>query len=110
MIILKKIKLLISILLILNLNCYKKSGSMSDNIITVEGVAEVSKAGLVIAGVMLLDYPDKEKYEGKYVKAAGIINKDHQFKLKVYKKGEPVNQGFDMPIMTKIHSFEIIEK
>jgi len=83
---------------------------MSENIIIVEGIAEVSKAGLVIEGVMLLDFPEKEKYKGKYVRAAGIIDKDHPFKLNKYKKGEPVNQGFDMPVMIKIQFFEIIEK
>jgi len=92
------------------MNCIKKGIDMKNNTITVEGIAEVSKAGLVVGGVMLLDYPDKEMYEGKYVKVTGVIEKENPFKLKEYKKGEPVNQGFDMPVMKTINFFDIIEK
>lgn len=68
----------------------------------ISGIAQESKAGLVIEGVMItsLNADDVQKFAGKKVKAKGIIRK---------KKENPdkYSQDFTMPEMIKLEWIRI---
>ncbi len=75
-----------------------------------EGIAERSKAGLVVSGVMITSLPesDLDKYAGKLVKVKGYVSYKHAFQID---ENDPVKkQGFNMPVMYKVVSIEIVEK
>jgi len=75
---------------------------------TIEGQAYLSRAGLVVSGVLLVDLPerDAEKLAGKVLRVKGFIEKEHPWKT--VREGEPQRTGFDMPVMRKIASIEML--
>ncbi|HOP62669.1 MAG TPA: hypothetical protein PK358_08835 [Spirochaetota bacterium] len=81
----------------------------ASDIRTYEGVAERSKAGLVVAGVMITTMPEEdiEKFAGKRLRVRGLVEKNH--KWRVDDKDPVKRQGFNMPVMYEVISIEIIE-
>jgi len=76
---------------------------------TYEGIAERSKAGLVVGGVMITSLTEEEmkKYTGKLLRVRGIIDSNHRWRVS---NDDPVKkQGFNMPVMYKIISIEVIK-
>lgn len=78
--------------------------------ITVEGIAARSKGGLVVDGVMLPvpDERDRDAYAGERVRVRGAIEKDHPQRITGPGKNGEYRQGFDMPVMYRIDSIEVI--
>lgn len=75
-----------------------------------EGIAVRSKAGLVVAGVMITSLPESDmvRYAGKYVRVKGYVKFNHQFRVD---ENDPVKkQGFNMPLMYKVLSIDIVDK
>lgn len=80
---------------------------------TIEGKADLSKAGLVVDGVIIttIDPNEIDQYVGKYVRVRGWIEEDHPLLIEPGppKKDEPIKQGFTFPLMRTVESIEIIE-
>jgi len=97
----------VSVILLLSLvySSLPLSGNESK---TYEGIAERSKAGLVVGGVMItsLTEEEMEKYTGKRLRVRGIVESNHRWRAS---DDDPVKkQGFNMPVMSKIISIEVI--
>lgn len=89
------------------------AGTMSNNDIqTIEGIAQRSKAGLVVDGVMIIDAGEDmvEKYAGKRVRVKGVISKDHPWQIPENNedKNVPIRQGFNMPVMTEVLEITVL--
>ncbi len=108
----KNTTLYIIIITILSLACCAGTMSNSD-IQTIEGIAQRSKAGLVVDGVMIIDADEDmvEKYAGKRVRIKGVISKDHPWQVPENNedKNVPIRQGFNMPVMTEVHDISIVK-
>ena len=76
----------------------------------VRGVAEESKSGLVVNGVMILglSQPDIDRFRGKQVQAIGCLERNHPFRIDSSAKEK--KQGFDMPVLSRITSISIISQ
>jgi hypothetical protein len=80
-----------------------------NNTKTYEGIAERSKAGLVVGGVMITSLTEEEieKYTGKKLRIRGIVETTHRWRVN---EDDPVKkQGFNLPVMFKVISIEVIE-
>jgi len=96
------------------------SSPAEQNIQTVEGVAQISKAGLVVGSVMIMNLSaeEMESYNGKYVRARGVISYDHPWMLDMDATGENDEpddtvirkQGFTMPAMVEVIEISVVEK
>lgn len=77
---------------------------------TLKGTAYESKAGLVVEGTIIVNFPESEysQYLGKTVEVTGLIENDHPWKCKKNKKNE-YSQCFDGPAMTKVFSIKLIQ-
>ena len=79
-----------------------------NNIKTYEGIAERSKAGLVVGGVMItsLTEEEMEKYTGKKLRVRGLVETNHKWRIS---EDDTVRkQGFNMPVMYRVISIEVI--
>lgn len=84
--------------------------SKENNIKTIEGTAQRSKAGLVVEGIMITPLSEEEmnSYEGKKIRVTGYIAVNHKWRID---ESDPVKrQGFNMPVMYKVISIEIIKE
>ncbi len=81
-----------------------------EKIIVLKGKASLSKAGLVVGGMIILEsavgYENLDKYVGKIVEVEGFVNKS-PFPTRT-KEGLP-QQGFEGNCITSIKSIKIIE-
>ncbi len=96
-------------LLLLALLC-SQLFSKDNDIKTVEGIAQRSKAGLVVDEVMVTSLTEEEmnKYENKKIRVTGHVTVNHKWKID---ESDPAKrQGFNMPVMHKIISIEIIKE
>jgi len=99
---------------------YCTSSPAERNIQTVVGLAQVSKAGLVVGSVMIMNLTaeEMESYNGKYVRARGVISNDHPWMLDMEDTGENDDpddtvirkQGFTMPAMVEVIEISVVEK
>ncbi|MFW5770928.1 MAG: hypothetical protein ACOCX9_05795 [Spirochaetota bacterium] len=90
------------------------------NIQTVEGTAQLSKAGLVVGSVMIMNLSadEMESYNGKYVRARGVISYDHPWMIDTEITGKNNDsddtvirkQGFTMPAMVEVIEISVVEK
>ncbi len=86
---------------------YTGSSVSGNDIKTYEGIAERSKAGLVVGGVMITSLTEEEmdRYTGKKLRVKGLVENSHRWRIN---EGEPVKkQGFNMPVMYKVISIEV---
>lgn len=100
----KKISLLLLLVLV-----YSSLPLSGNEIKIYEGIAERSKAGLVVGGVMItsLTEEEMEKYTGKRLRVRGMVESNHRWCVN---DDDPVKkQGFNMPVMYKIISIEVIK-
>lgn len=86
-----------------------RANTQTGEVITIEGVAENSKAGVVVNGVILMGVPEgDERYIGKKVKVTGTyLDQDSDF-LPVVDENGAISQGHSLPILT-VQSIEVIQ-
>jgi hypothetical protein len=73
----------------------------------VKGLAEESKAGLVVDGVVLIELEDFEKYIGKNVIAEGKVNTDHPWSCN--KPRKLITPCFDGPVLQDMKYIKIVD-